>query len=252
MDKKKLKTILSIVFILIMVVSFSYLIINIITPKDDYDDYFDESPEEIVTKEEDHVDTQVEEDNSIKVAPDVDLALERLNHNNNDIIGRLETPNLFNILIVKGADNDYYLHNSIDKRQDPRGSEFLDYRLTPTSQHINIYGHNSIDKSVGIPFIKLERFLDRNFFDNNPYIIFQYDGGKNIYKILAIKEITDDFEHMNFNVPKENFVEHIDNLKKNSLYTRDLEYDENSQIIVLQTCADRDNTYYIITGIKIN
>ena len=131
---------------------------------------------------------EVEPKEYIKMSPDVDLQAERKNKNNYDIVGRLEIPDLFNILIVRGKDNQYYLNRSIEKKQDVRGSEFMDYRAYPSSKQINIYGHNSRDKNIKVPFLRLESFLDESFFNKNPYIIFQHDSGKNIYKIIT-KEV---------------------------------------------------------------
>lgn len=248
-NKKNLKVVLSIIFILIMLSSLVILFMDFTKSNDDI---YEEAPEEIITKEEDKITVEVEEKEKIKMSPDVDLSKERFNHNNDDIIGRLEIPNLFNVLIVKGTNNTYYLEYSIDKKKDIRGSEFMDYRVTPTSKQINIYGHNSRDENIKVPFLKLEKFLDKDFFDNNPYIIFQYDNGKSIYKIISIKEITTDYEHMTVDTSGASFVEHVNKLINNSMYTRKLNYDENSEIIVLQTCSHHlDNAYYIITGIKI-
>ena len=51
---------------------------------------------------------------------------------------------------------------------------------------------------------------------------------------------------------KEHKENHLDIIKSNSIYTRDVYYDEHSEIIILQTCSHHlDNSYYIITGIKI-
>ena len=253
MNKKILKRLLSIIFILIIIASSLILFLDL-TKKEEPNPIYDDPPEEIIVDDEDKEDVVVEEDKDpIKLSPDVDLAQERLNHNNDDIIGRLEIPNLFNILIVRGKDNSYYLNYSIDRTWDVRGSEFMDYRLTPTSKQINIYGHNSRDENIKVPFLKLESFLNKTFFDENQYIIFQYDGGKSYYKIMAIKEITTDYEHMTLDKTGAEFVEHVNKLKDNSIYTRDVYYDENSEIMILQTCSHHlDNAYYIITAVKIS
>ena len=251
-NKKMFRNILSVIFIIIIVISLAIIIIDFNKPEEVIPEYED-PPEEIIVDEDDKENVEVDNNEFIKMSPDVDLNAERLNHSNNDIIGRLEIPDLFNILIVRGTDNKYYLNNSVDKKYDVRGSEFMDYRLTPTSKHINIYGHNSRDENVKVPFLRLEKFLNKDFFDKNQYIIFQYDGGKSIYKIMSIKEITTDYEHMNFNVTGKDFKNHIDKLINNSIYTRDVSYDENSDIIVLQTCSHHlDNAYYLITGVKID
>ena len=50
----------------------------------------------------------------------------------------------------------------------------------------------------------------------------------------------------------EDFVKHIETLKSNSIHTRDVEYDENSNLLVLQTCSyGKKKTYYVISAIEI-
>lgn len=250
MKKNKTKIFLTIIFLLLIVGSGIKVYIDYNKESNPIKEYED-APEEIKVDETEKKHIEVEPKEYIKMSPDVDLQAERKNKNNYDIIGRLEIPDLFNILIVRGKDNQYYLNRSIEKKQDVRGSEFMDYRVYPSSKQINIYGHNSRDKNIKVPFLRLESFLDESFFNKNPYIIFQHDSGKNIYKIISIKEVVTDFEHMTVDTYGTDFVRHVDKLKSNSIYTRDVPYDENSEIIILQTCSHHlDNAYYIITAVK--
>ena len=182
---------------------------------------------------------------------DADLKAYRETYKNNDIVARLEIPDLFDILITKTTDNKYYLNHSIDRKKDKKGTEFLDYRTDPTAKQVNIYGHNS--RTYDIPFRKLEKFLDKEFFDKHPYILLQHDGGKRIYKIISIKEVTTDNEHMNVSAAIENHIEHIDILKANSIYRRDDSYDEKTNLLTMQTCSyNGEKTYYVITAIELN
>lgn len=248
--KKKTRRIIILLFsALIICASFILLYLNFTkTTKEE-----EPAPQEIIVKEEDKKEVEIEENETIKMSPDTDLEAERINHNNNDIVGRLEIPDLFNILIVRGTDNSYYLDHGIDsKKYEYKGSEFLDYRLDVNSKQLNFYGHNTVDKSINVPFLKLEQFLDKNFFDNNQYIIFQFDGGKKIYKIAAIKEITTDYEHMDVFYTGNDFVNHVNKLTSDTIFKRDVPYNPDSEIIVLQTCSHHlKDAYYIITGIRI-
>ena len=216
---------------------------------------FDNLPSEIITKAEEKTGTWIESD-LVNLAPDVDLNAERVKNNNKDIIGRLEVPDLFNVLVVKGVDNDYYLTHSVKKAYDIRGTEFLDYRLTSTSKQLNIYGHNTRDEKIKVAFLKLEKFLKKDYFDKNKYIVFQHDGGKNIYKILAIKEIRQsNNEHMYIDYNGQEYVKHIQKMTTGEgLYnSREIAYDANSEILVLQTCSHHwSNGFYIVTAVKIN
>ncbi len=184
------------------------------------------------------------------LSEDVDLEYYRNYYNNNDIVARLEIPNVFNIFITKSNDNEYYLNHSIKKKNDIVGTEFMDYRVNPTSKQVNIYGHNS--KTYNTSFKKLENFLDKDFYLNNQYIVLQHDNGHRIYKIFAIKEVLNDFEHMIINTSDDEFISHIETLKKDAIHQTDVEYERDSNIIILQTCSyNIENAYYIIMGIEI-
>lgn len=205
---------------------------------------------------DDEKETQVVESLTIKMAPDVDLAQERKKYNNPYIVGRLEIPDLFNVLVAQSDDLEFYLNHDISRKYDIRGTEFLDYRVKPTAKQLNIYGHNTRDKKIKVAFLKLEKFLDKKYFDDNPYIIFQHDGGKNIYKIIAIKQVrqSNQAEHMNVNLKGQEFVQHVKNMTSGNglINSRSVSYDENSEIIVLQTCShDWDNAFYIVTAVRI-
>ena len=186
----------------------------------------------------------------IELAEDIDLDEAREKYQNNDIVARLEIPDLFNIIIVHGTDNDFYLNHDLYKKKDNKGTEYLDYRTNTESKQINIYGHNS--RTYNIPFRKLEKFLDKDFFENHEYIVLQTYNSKRIYHILSIKEDSGNYEHMKVNKSGSEFKEHIDILKSNSINSRELEYDENANILILQTCSyGKSKTYYVITAVEI-
>ena len=210
-------------------------------------------PDEIVVDESEKYNIKIEGE-VVKMSPDVDLAQERINHNNNEIIGRLEVPDMFNVLVVKGINNESYLTINIDLKKDVMGATFMDYRVDPNSSQINIYGHNSRDVNLDVPFRRLEKFLDKTYFDSNPYIIFQYDGGKRVYKITSITEVyKDNKEHMRVMKTGDDFVNHINTIISNPINSRSVPFDANSKVIILQTCSHHlDNAVYLITGIAIN
>ena len=254
-SKKKKKNgvkILLYVFFTLIIIASSVIFYVDYTKEPEEPEIYDSLPSEIQTTETQEVQVEAA---TIKMAPDVDLDEERRKYNNPEIIGRLEIPDLFNVLVTKTDNNKYYLSHSVKKEYDIRGTEFLDFRLTPTSKQVNIYGHNTRDEKIKVAFLKLEKFLKKDFFDENQYIIFQYDGGKSVYKILAIKEIRDtNNEHMYVDYTGQTFVEHVQKMTTGEGVNnyRDIYYDENSEIIVLQTCSHHwDNAFYTIIGVKI-
>ncbi len=256
--KKSTRKLLYVLFTLLIIVS-GFIFYSEYTKQQEEPEVYEPTPSEIEVEEDKKEEVVIAEETekiTIKMAPDVDLDAERKKYNNNDIIGRLEIPDLFNVLVVRGTDNDYYLSHSIEKKKDIRGSEFMDFRLTPTSKQVNIYGHNSRDPKIKVAFLKLEKFLEKDFFDNNPYIIFQYDGGKSIYKIRGMRQIPEsNTDHLNkVHYTGQEFVKYVNELtgQDGLINYRDIAVDENSEILVLQTCShDWDKALYIITAVKI-
>lgn len=244
MKKKKLLQILSSIVLIIAFILLGFKLLYHPAPANEI-----KTSEE--TKEEIEInDPEVSEKDTIKVSPDVDLAAERTKNKNNDIVARLEIPDLFNILVVKGKDNTYYLDRSITKKKDIKGTEFMDYRNNIDDKQINIYGHNS--RTFDIPFRKLENYLDEDFFNENPYIILQTENGRRIYKIFSIKEDSGDYEHMSINKTGPDFIVHMVKLQKDSIHSRQVEFTEDANLLILQTCSyGKDDTYYVISAIEI-
>lgn len=212
------------------------------------------SLEEIVVEDKDKYQINIDAD-VVKMSPDVDLAAERVAHGNNDIIGRLEVPGLFNVLVVKGSNNSDYLDINVEKQSDVKGATFMDYRVNPTSNQVNIYGHNSREVQLDVPFRRLEKFLEKSYFDANPYIILQYDGGKRVYKITAITEVyNSNLEHMRVNKTGNDFVNHMTTiLNNNPINSRPMEFNASSNFILLQTCSHHlDDAVYLIIGQQVN
>ena len=237
---KKVYIIIIIILSIALIISSTIEIINIFTPSENL---LPTKPQETPSITED----EKEKINSL-FTEDIDLSIPRKENNNNEIVGRIEIPNLFNLLLTQTKDNDYYIEYNIKKKRSNKGTEFIDFRNKMTDKQINIYGHNS--RLYDLPFKKLENFLDKEFFNNNQYLLFQHEKGRRIYEIVAIKKVTTDYEHMIVNAKDQK--EHITKLLENPIQSRELEYDENTNIIVLQTCIrQEDGNYYILIGFEI-
>lgn len=179
---------------------------------------------------------------------DVDLDILRRDYNNDNIVGRLEIPGLFNLIVTQSDNNDYYLNHNLWNKKDIKGNDFLDYRNNVNDKNINIYGHNS--KLYNVPFKKLESFIDKDYFNESKYILFQHDEGRRIYEIVSFKKVDKDYEHMN--IDNINQKEHIDMLLEDSMYVKNIEYSDDTNVMVLQTCSMDDNdNYYILVGFEV-
>ena len=53
-------------------------------------------------------------------------------------------------------------------------------------------------------------------------------------------------------IESDNHKEHIDKLLNHSIHIKDIEYSDDTNIIILQTCTtDRDKGYYLLIGFEI-
>ena len=237
---KKVYIIIIIILSIALMISSTIEIINIFSPSENLLPTKSQEKPSIAEDEKEKINSLFTED--------IDLSIPRKENNNNEIVGRIEIPGLFNLLLTQTKDNDYYIEYNIKKKRSNKGTEFIDFRNKMTDKQINIYGHNS--RLYDLPFKILENFLDKEFFDNNQYLLFQHEKGRRIYEIAAIKKVTTDYEHMIVNAKDQK--EHITKLLEKPIQSRELEYDENTNIIVLQTCIrQEDGNYYILIGFEV-
>ena len=180
-------------------------------------------------------------------------------YGNNNIVANLIISSLdINLLITRYTDNSYYLKHDVRNNYSQLGNPFFDYRNTNVNsdRQVNIYGHNTrIKRNIdSFPFKKLERFKEKEFYDNNKTVILDTDTEMINYEVEAVKIIQKkDDEHMVLYSSDENaWKSHLDKLLSGSLYNSGkINYD--SQILILQACNyEPDHTFLLIICRRIN
>ena len=164
---------------------------------------------------------------------------------NNDIIGSIKIRGTnINTLLVKGKDNKYYLNHSIYKKEDIKGSIFVDYRTNLNASQINIYGHNS--KKYNLMFKELEKYKDKNFY--NKHKIIEVWNGVNTYKyeIFSVKIVKKNSNHMDINNKDKNMKEF-----NKSIYNTGVSANKEDKILILQTCNYNPKNTYILVIAKL-
>lgn len=166
---------------------------------------------------------------------------------NKDIIGIINKT----IMVVQTSDNDYYLNHNLNKKKDKYGTVFMDYRCSIDDQILIFYGHNS--KLINTDFHFLEKYLDKDYLEKNPYISFKTLNYEKKYHVFSIF-LTSDNEHtkLGFN-NKDNYLDHLNSLKKRSIYEIESNLNFLSNIIILQTCnMQKENEYIVVAAYEIN
>lgn len=161
----KSKVILAIGIILLVVAGAigGYILWGYIDAQNKYDD----------ARERAEIDLSVFDDvfNGLKGLADIHVDWNALREVNPDIAAWIVVQGTdINYPVVKGADNDYYLHHSFDGSYSSSGAIFLDCDNKPdlTSDNNIIYGHNMLDGSM---FAQILKFKDQEFLNQNYKVI---------------------------------------------------------------------------------
>ncbi|WWU64292.1 class B sortase [Clostridium baratii] len=161
----------------------------------------------------------------------------------------IEVPNTnIDYAVVQGEDNDFYLNHDFNKKESSSGAIFMDYKNNiDKDKNIIIYGHNMKNKSM---FQNLMKFKDEEFWKENNKIILTIDGKTYEYEIFSsyISNAKDIDLKTNFENDDE-YLKYIDDIKKRSIFHRDINIKSNARIITLSTCSyEKDDARMIIHG----
>ena len=255
-SKKKKKSILKVGFsIVLLFLSFFFFILFQVEKKEQIPQV------EKLIKEKEKIHYQDSKENKINPTTYVNtLPSVRQEYQNENIMGRLEVPNLnIDSYITRTINNEYYLNNNLYNQYDGLGVPFFDYRNTDLkdAKQINIYGHNTRNEKYFdvLPFINLEAYTDQNIFDNYKDIFLSIDERQIHYKVIAIKIITEeDNEHMKVLFhSEEDFLNHTTKLLQNTLYKEDnLEITKDDNLLVLQACHfNPPDTYLLVIAKEV-
>lgn len=216
MKKKNLIIIIILLVIFSVLVAFNYNFKE--TPKE-------EKKEPVVVEKEKKIDYG-------KIINDL-----KNKYNNSDVVALVEIPNVLEEAIVQSTNNDFYLHFDIYRNENIIGASFLDYRNDLTSSNkLLIYSHS--DPEGTLPFVKLNNYNNEEFFKNNKYIYLTDSNSKRKYEVFSSYIETDDFDYVNlkrFNGLT--YGEHLNKLKSKSYVQSDVELDDDSKVLILQTCS---------------
>jgi sortase B len=153
--------------------------------------------------------------------------------------------------VVKHNDNEFYLDKDFYKEKNIAGSIYMDYRNfgNTLDGHIIIYGHNMKN---GTMFNSLNDFKDENFFEANRAITFSNLYNTYKYEIFSVYWVSANDYELEVDFKNNNIYEYYNLLREKSLFQRELEADDITQIITLATCSyEVDNGRLMVHGILV-
>lgn len=217
---------------------------NLTEPESEPSDMF-ETADGIVTSKP-TIDTAEEKEKILAINPKFNDYLQI----NKDIVGYIKIANtIIDYPIVFNGDNDYYLNHNLYEQEDKYGAVFMDMTNHGAilSKNTLIHGHNFGD---GRLFADLEKFKQKDFFDNNKTIIFNNLYSDMEWEVFAVYVVyVDDYFLQSSFESDEEFFKFIQKTKEISIFWRDYTPSADDYILSLHTCSfEYDNAHTVINA----
>lgn len=183
--------------------------------------------------------------------PGIQVDFDSLKEVNPDVVGWLYYPSLdISYPILKGEDNDYYLHHTIEKKKNFSGSIFMETKNSSSfaDSHTIIYGHNMRNGSM---FGKLKRIRDLEMTEDDRKFWILTPEKNQLCRVFSAQEVKTGGEaYTLFTGPCQEFVDWAGQLCRTSIVDPEgIAFEEADRIITLSTCTGNDKTRFIIQGL---
>ncbi len=167
---------------------------------------------------------------------------EALKKENEDVIGWIYCEDtVIDYPVLRGEDNDYYLHHTYDRKSSISGSIFVDTNNRPGFVDSNtvIYGHHMKNKSM---FATISNWAGQEYYEEHP--IMWLLTPEQDYKIVLFSEYTTSAysdTYLMYQEPCPELNEYLKKAAKKSNFRSDAQSEEqldgNARYVLLSTCA---------------
>lgn len=175
----------------------------------------------------------------------IEVDFDALRETNSDIVAWIYGADTgLNYPIVRGTDNDYYLHHLIDGSSNSNGTLFMDYQCEPdfSMQNTLIYGHNM---RSGNMFGHLVEYKNSAFYTEHPYLYIITPDCTYRMDLLAGCVL-------NFDAPIYGFelsADYVRSCMENSTFQSQTTYSEEYPLLTLSTCSyEYEDARYAVIG----
>ena len=190
-----------------------------------------------------------EEKKEEQIGPQIDFA--GLKQINPDIVGWIQMEALdVSYPIVKGTDNDHYLHYTFEGQQNAAGAIFMEHTNNSNFEDCNtiIYGHNMKNGSMFGTFRTLHE--PENL--TSPYLWICLPDKSYRYEIFTVHttSATGDTYTL-FSAPDDQFAQYLKKMRDASEFEVGTEPTKDDKIVTLSTCTGNDATRFVIQARRL-
>lgn len=255
-EKKKSDVLLTIALIAAIVV-FCYAAFNLYHIYTEYKKGTDEynQIEEMAVTERDADSAEVAGPNA-QLKPPIEVDFDKLKSVNEDVVGWIYVDALPDISypIVKGKDNQTYLHQTYEKNYNFAGTIFVDYENSGDFSDCNtlVYGHNMKNGSM---FGHLKKFReDDKLYKQDKYFWILTPERNYRYEIIsAYTTGVNSDTYTLFKGPGEEFEKYLETIKGYSeIQTDDTDLTIKDKIVTLSTCTGNESTRFVVQGKRVD
>ena len=229
---KKVKSVLSIIILILSVVGIIYASTNIIIWK------ISVNTNNRIKKEINKY--VIKEDKSYKINFD------ELKKRNKDVVGYLKVDDTnIDYVLVKTDNNDYYLNHNIDNNKNRAGWIFADYRnqLDGSDKNIVVYGHNMRDGSM---FGTLASTLKKDWYSNYHKIILVTEDKTYIYQTFSTYTYDNEDYYLTTSFSGDEYQTFLKKLKLRSNHNYNVDLTNIKQIITLSSCIGNNKKRVVL------
>ena len=233
----------------------AYKLISIYSEYHKGDREYDNIVEDAIEMQTSQEEETEEEGNGPKVHVSLKVDFDKLKKVNQDVVGwiQFDEPKRISYPVVRGDDNDKYLHTTFEGKKNSAGTLFLDADNNGEFADRNtfIYGHNMKNGSM---FGQLRKYKTKEYYEQNPYFYIYTPDGKEVkYQIFAVCIVEDTSKsYTRFYNNDEEYLDYLNYLKNIARYDTGVELAADSKIVSLSTCTNVSETQRLLVhGVKI-
>lgn len=251
--KKKKSDVLLTIALIVAIAVFCYAAFNLYHIYTEYKKGTDEynQIEEMAVTERDADSAEVAGPNA-QLKPPIEVDFDKLKSVNEDVVGWIYVDALPDISypIVKGKDNQTYLHQTYEKNYNFAGTIFVDYENSGDFSDCNtlVYGHNMKNGSM---FGHLKKFReDDKLYKQDKYFWILTPERNYRYEIItAYTTGVNSDTYTLFKGPGEEFEKYLETIKGYSeIQTDDTDLTIKDRIVTLSTCTGNESTRFVVQG----
>lgn len=234
---KNIAILISIIIYLLLMMASAYKIVN----------WYSDTKE--VKRIKQDINKHVKSNNNI-----YKIDFKKLKEQNPDTVAYIKVNNTnIDYIVVKGNDNDYYLHHSFRQKPNTAGWVFASYqnKIDGTDKNIVIFGHNMRDGSM---FGTLKRVLTKKWYNNkdNQSIKLVAEQGTFTYKVFSVYQVMpeDYYIQTDFNNDKQ-YANFLKTIKARSINDFGISITKDDSILTLSTCSSTGKERVVLHAKKV-